>query len=559
MNTSFFFPILTVLLILSARPAATQELTPNDTDRLLANPRRAAHTFVHWQMKGHERLDLTAVTMSADPSLSETERIDRARQLLRILDARGLFIDFDMIPADPAFEDTLSGLHQYIMFRSLPEVYLQRQDSIWLFSQSTVDAIPALYRRTFSIFVDVVLDNLPSGMHRVWLGLAIWQYLALFLWLLTGIVLRKVVEYFLEVYVQKLTQKTETRWDDFLVESAKKPVSFIVMLLFFSFTYSNMMMTVTVNSYLKWSIDIVLSFAFIWLFYGLVNVITGFLADVTSRTESKLDEQLVPLLGKTLKVFVVVIGVLFVIQNSGYNVASVLAGLGIGGLAVALAARDTLANFFGSITIFLDKPFQIGHWINVNGQEGIVEEVGFRTTRIRTFYNSVISVPNSVMASTAVDNLGMREYRRILTRINLTYSTPPEQLEAFVEAVKGLVVSNPSMRKDLYEVHFNDFGPHSLDVMIYVFLKVPNWHAELQERHNFFMDILRVAKETGVEFAFPTQTVHIDSFYKDTPREVGQKIGDDKLVDSVWSFGPEGDASKKGGPRLRKNGKEIDF
>jgi MscS family membrane protein len=445
------------------------------------------------------------------------------------------------------------------MFRSLPEVFLERQDSLWLFSPATIDAIPDLYRRTFSVFVDVVLDNLPANMHREWLGLAIWQYFALFLWLLSGIVLRKLVEYFLEVYIHKLTLKTETRWDDYLVESTRKPISFIAMLVFFSLTYSNLMLAVTVNSYLKWTIDIVLSFAFIWLFYGLVNVITGFLADITAKTESKLDEQLVPLLGKTLKVFVVVIGVLFVIQNSGYNVASVLAGLGIGGLAVALAARDTLANFFGSITIFLDKPFQIGHWININGQEGIVEEVGFRTTRIRTFYNSVIVVPNSVMASTAVDNLGMREYRRILTRLNLTYSTPPEQLEAFVEGIKGLVVSNPAMRKDFYEVHFNDFGPHSLDVMIYVFVKVPNWHAELQERHNFFMDILRVAKETGVEFAFPTQTVHIDSFYKDTPREVGKKIEEQQLIDSVWSFGPEGDASKKGGPRLKHNGKEIDF
>ncbi|MCC5926600.1 MAG: mechanosensitive ion channel family protein [Bacteroidetes bacterium] len=536
-----------------------QQVTPADTLRLLANPQRAAHTFVHWQMKGHERLELAATTMLSVPELTEEERIERAKQLLRVLDSRGLLIEFDRIPSDPAFEDSLSGLHQFILFNSLPQIYLEKQGNLWLFSRASVEAIPDIYRSTFSIFVDVVLDNMPGSWHKEWLGLAVWQYLALFLWLLSGLVIRKVAEFILETYVHKLTKKTETQWDDYLVESAKKPVSFILMLLFFKVSSTNLMFSVNINFYLNWLLDILLSFSFVWLFYGLVNVITGFLSDITSKTKSQLDEQLVPLLGKTLKVFVVVVGVLFIVQNSGYNVASVLAGLGIGGLAVALAARDTLANFFGSVTIFLDKPFQIGHWVNINGQEGIVEEVGFRTTRIRTFYNSVISVPNSTIANTAVDNLGMRQYRRVLTRLNLTYNTPPEQLEAFVEAIKGLVRSNPKMRQDFMEVHFNEFGSHSLDILIYVFLKVPTWSEELQEKHNFFMEILKAAKEVGVEFAFPTQTLHIDSFHKDTPREAGERKTDEELVSTVWMYGPHGDPKRKGGPRLMRDGKEINF
>lgn len=557
-HSVILFVFLLSLLPFSAF-AQAESLSPSDTLRLLANPQRAAHTFVHWQMRGHERFDLAATTMLAMPELSEEEREDRARQLLRILDSRGLLIEFDRIPSSPTYEDSLSGLNQFILFQSLPQIYLEKRGDLWMFSRASVDAIPDLYRGTFSVFVDVVLDTMPSSWHREWLGLAVWQYLALFLWLLSGLVLRKVAEFILETYVHRLTKKTETQWDDYLVESAKKPVSFILMLVFFKISSTNLMFSVTINFYLNWLIDILLSFAFVWLFYGLVNVITGFLSDITSKTKSKLDEQLVPLLGKTLKVFVVVVGVLFIIQNSGYNVASVLAGLGIGGLAVALAARDTLANFFGSVTIFLDKPFQIGHWVNINGQEGIVEEVGFRTTRIRTFYNSLISVPNSIIANTAVDNLGMREYRRVLTRLNITYNTPPEQIEAFVEAIKGLVRSNPKMRQDFMEVHFNDFGPHSLDILVYVFLKVPSWHDELQERHNFFLDILNAAKEIGVEFAFPTQTLHIDSFHSETPREAGVRRTEDELVSSVWAYGPQGDPRRKGGVRLQKDGKEISF
>ncbi|KPP96137.1 MAG: MscS family mechanosensitve ion channel [Bacteroidetes bacterium HLUCCA01] len=363
--------------------------------------------------------------MLVKPDLTEQERINLARQLLRVLDSRGLLIEFENIPANPAYEDSLSGLHQYILLPSLPEIYLEKQGNLWLFSQASVEAIPDIYRSTFSIFVDLVLDNLPDYMHHSWFGLAMWQYLALFFWLLAGLALRKIVEFVLENYVHRLTRQTNTQWDDYLVESVKKPVSFIIMLIFFKITATNLMLSVNVNYYMNWFIDIALSFSFVWLFYGLVNVITGFLGDVTSRSKSKLDEQLVPLLGKTLRAFVVIVGVLFIIQNSGYNVASVLAGLGIGGLAVALAARDTLANFFGSVTIFLD--------------------------------------------------------------------------------------------------------------------------------------ILRVAKDVGVEFAYPTQTLHIDSFHADNPRSAGEKRSEEELVSSVWEYGPQGSAKPKGGARLFRGGKEIDF
>ena len=149
-----------------------------------------------------------------------------------------------------------------------------------------------------------------------------------------------------------------------------------------------------------------------------------------------------------------------------------VSGLGIGGLAVALAAKDTLANFFGSITIFVDRPFRMGDWIRTSAAEGTVEEVGFRSTRIRTFYNSVVSVPNSSLANSEIDNLGMREYRRLKTILNLTYDTSPEQMEAFVEGIKAIVKANSNFRQDYYEIHFHAFGAHSLDVLVYVFFSV---------------------------------------------------------------------------------------
>src|SRR5690606_12151232 len=263
-----------------------------------------------------------------------------------------------------------------------------------------------------------------------------------------------------------------------------------------------------------------------------------------AKTESKLDDQLVPLVRKALKVVTVIAGVLAILQNLNVNVASLLAGLGIGGVAVALAAKDTVANFFGSIMIFVDKPFQIGDWINVAGVEGIVEEVGFRSTRVRTFYNSLVTIPNAKFTELSVDNYGKRRYRRVYSTLNLTYDTTPEQMQAFVEGIRAIIRANPYTRKDYYEVHMSGFGQHSLDVMVYYFFRVTSWSDELRERHNVYLEIMRLAKALGVEFALPTRTLHIESAAAPgAAREIPPPASEVRLAEICRSFGPEGELS----------------
>lgn len=527
---------------------------------MLASPRRALHTFIYWQQEGRERPDLVAETMKLAESASQKEKLELAHKLLMVLDSRGLIVNFKNVPGNPAYTDSLSGLQQYAPFpAAMPKVSLVRINRQWVFSRATIEAIPDIYRGTFSVFVDVVLDNLPGYMQDKWLGLKVWQYFAIFAWLLVGLLLRKLFEYVLQNYANRLAQKTRSKWDDRFVETIEKPAGFTFMMIFFWATYSNLMLSVNVNYYISTVFEVAVSVGVIWLLYNFSDILSDYLASITTKTDSKLDDQLVPLIRKTLKIFIVVLGILIVLQNQGINVASLLAGLGLGGLAFALAARDTLANFFGSITIFLDKPFQIGDWVKTNSVEGTVEEVGFRSTRIRTFYNSLISVPNAKMADAEVDNLGLREYRRLKTVLNLTYSTTPEQMEAFVEGIKAIIRANKYMRKDFYEVHFNSFGAHSLDVLVYCFLKVPSWSDELQQKHNFFIEILRLAKEVGVEFAFPTQTLHVDSFYGEEPRKIGQDRSEEELAGSVYAFGPGGEKSRPEGPKLKHKGREVDF
>jgi len=159
--------------------------------------------------------------------------------------------------------------------------------------------------------------------------------------------------------------------------------------------------------------------------------------------------------------------------------------------------------------VLLDKPFHVGDWVKIGDLEGTVEEVGFRSTRIRTFYNSLITMPNATLIATAVDNLGARTYRRWSTMLSLTYDTPPEKIEAFCEGIRELVRRHPDMRKDYFHVYANEYGAASLNVLLYVFFQTPGWPEELKARHQLFLQILRLAREVGVEFAFPTQTLHV--------------------------------------------------
>lgn len=415
---------------------------------LLTNPQRAVHTFLHWQQSGHKKSDFVIKTMKLSEG-SREEKIELAEQLLKVLDARGLLIEYDKIPSSPNYTDSLSGLQQYILFQSLPEVYLTKTaQNEWVFSESTIQSIPELYQKTFSSWLTFIVDNLPEWAHKEWLGIQIWQYIAVFVWLLTGLILMKIFNFLLDNYVRRMARKTTFTWDDDLVDSIEKPSGYIFLMAFYFLTYSNLQFSVTISQALSFTLEIALSAAVVWLLYNLAEVVSKYLSVLTSKTDTTLDDQLIPLIRKTLRFFIVVMGIIAILQNNGYNVASLIAGLGIGGLAVALAARETLANFFGSLTIFLDRPFKIGDWIKTGSVEGTVEEVGFRSTRIRTFYNSLVSVPNSNLANTDIDNLGLRKYRRLKTVLNLTYSTTPEQMEAFVEGIKAIVKANKHFRQD---------------------------------------------------------------------------------------------------------------
>jgi MscS family membrane protein len=251
-----------------------------------------------------------------------------------------------------------------------------------------------------------------------------------------------------------------------------------------------------------------------WLGARIVDRLCAYWARKASQTDTTFDDQLVPIVRKTAKVFMVVTGAVMVMQNLGYSVGSLLAGLGIGGAALAFASKDTIANFFGSVVIFLDRPFQMGDWIEVGGVEGTVEEVGVRVTTIRTFANSLITMPNAQFTTTAINNWSRMKRRRIKLTIGVTYDANPEQLHQAVQAIRDVIRSDDRLDQSFYLVNFFDFGPHSLDIFCYLFTRTINWAEHMQIREEFLLKVMTAIQGLGLSFAFPTQSIHLESVPK---------------------------------------------
>ena len=273
--------------------------------------------------------------------------------------------------------------------------------------------------------------------------------------------------------------------------------------------------------------QVVALLAGVWAAFRLVDVFTSVLARRAETTDSKLDDLLIPLVRKSAKIFIFAFGLVFIADNLGTDVTSLLAGLGLGGLAFALAAQDTVKNLFGTMTVLLDRTYNVGDWVVIGDVEGTVEHVGFRSTRVRTFYDSVRTLPNSTLITATVDNLGVRAYRRWKTHVSITYDTPAEKIEAFCEGIRELIRRHPYTRKDYFQVYLHQFSASSLDILLYVFHQAPDWSTELRERHRLMLDILRLADGLGVELAFPTQTLHLHPTDDSDPSADGGDALDD--------------------------------
>lgn len=394
----------------------------------------------------------------------------------------------------------------------------------WQFSSATIAALPALLDEVSAgDKVEGAADDgaaqlpvhlrlramIPPRFKQEGFILERWQWFGIAAVILCGLIVDKLLTMLLALGVRVWRARWARGAYRQVSDSILRPLGLMAMAFLWWAGVNMLGLPASALLILLISVKFLACLATVWAAYRLVDLIAAFLNQAAARTHSKLDDALVPLVTKTMKVFVTVMGIVFIADNLDIDVTSLLAGLGLGGLAFALAAKDVAGNLFGSITVLLDQTFHVGDWVIIGDVEGSVEHIGFRSTRIRTFYNSLVSVPNSTLITAAVDNMGERTYRRLSCKLSIAYDTPPERIEAFCEGIREIVRQHPYTRKDSYHVYLNEFSASALEILIYIFWRTPEWGTELRERHRFLLDCLRLAKRLGVEFAYPTQTVHL--------------------------------------------------
>ena len=381
-------------------------------------------------------------------------------------------------------------------------------------------------------------------LHESAIGIEVWQFLGLAVLVLIVALLRYAV---LRLSWYAIERRIDPERREFWQREHKR-LELPILLLAASLTVLLGFPVLDFDSDVESIVNTFAAFAStlasVLLGFRLVDIAADYWAEVAARTDSKLDDQLVPLVRTASKIFVAAVGAVFILQNLNINITSLVAGLGIGGVAVALAAQDSIRNLLGGATILADKPFQVGDWVSIGDFEGTVEQVGFRSTRIRTFADSLISVPNARITDTEVNNMGRRSWRRYSTTLGLAYHTDPDRIQAFVEGVRAIVRANPKMRRDYYIVEFVTFADSSLNIMVYTFIEAANWNEEMRTRHIFNLDILRLAERLEVDFAFPTQTLHVAEAPGQPPQPPPLRTRSE-LAAAVDDFAPDGAAGQR--------------
>jgi MscS family membrane protein len=261
------------------------------------------------------------------------------------------------------------------------------------------------------------------------------------------------------------------------------------------------------------------------------------------RTKNMVSKPLVRLIRRTIKGVIMLLGLIVGLQTVHVDVGGLITGLGIGGIGIAFAAKDTISHMFGSLVIFLDRPFQIGDWVIIDKVEGYVEDVGFRTTRVRTFYNSLVYIPNAKLVDTNIDNMELRIYRRFRTFLKIHLHTPEPLLQAYVEGLRAITAAHPMTRKDAYLIYVTDFHEYSIEITFWIFLAARSFIEELTARQEVILQMISLARRLGIEFAYPTRTVHIDSqFPHEGHRQAAheREWTEDELRAVVKAYGPGG-------------------
>ena len=353
------------------------------------------------------------------------------------------------------------------------------------------------------------------------LGNSITDYLYFLASFLIGLLLIIPIRLFISKLLLKLFGKDNDQNDNEKFNSLlKRPLQYFLILLVLYFSVQFISLPEYLSSteegglnlveYFEKGFNLFLLITIFWTISRSIDFIGFKLKNKALKTESKVDDQLIPFAIDIAKVLTIVLALVMILGNVfDVNVTALVTGLGIGGVAFALASKESLENLLGSFTIFFDKPFTVGDTVTLGGVTGTVEKVGFRSTRIRTFDKSVVTVPNKNIISAELDNLGARPVRRVKFNIGLTYDTSVENIKNIVDDIQKLIDEHPMTNQD-GKVRFLEFGPSSLDIMVLYYVDSPDWEVLIDTKQKINFDIIDIVNKYQCEFAFPSTSVYIE-------------------------------------------------
>ncbi|MCB8933537.1 MAG: mechanosensitive ion channel family protein [Chthonomonadaceae bacterium] len=501
--------------------------SPNQVPERLSNPRATVRTFLEAMNESRtkdaaETLDLSSVNLV----LRDTEGPRLAKMLFDVLN-RTIYVDLELIPDKQGGDAYTLVRPKDPAGRVVGAIELARLDSgAWKFSRATVEALPAMWeavrdRPTIAGLKEIdarsvdpgewLRSQVPEPWRAKSFWLEHWQWMMLGALVLASVALHLLTRLLLAGVLRVRYRIVGARLSDSVRRGLRRSIGWILTasMLLLSVPYLNLPELLGAALILG---SRVLQFATaIWMLFAIWDAVMEAFSNRATQFMQRADAVLIPIASKFGKFVILAAGLILFAASMGINLAGIVAGIGVGGLVLALAAKDSVENVFGSLTILFDMPFGIGDWVRIGEIDGTVEEINLRSTRIRTFEDSVITVPNSNMIKASVENFGVRRYRRLKMAIALTYSTPPEKIEEFCAGIREMIANHPKTRKDKYHVEMNAMNASSLDVLLYMFFETDLYAEELALRGAFLLDIARYAETIGVEFAFPSRSVYIQS------------------------------------------------
>lgn len=329
---------------------------------------------------------------------------------------------------------------------------------------------------------------------------------------LLTLILRGLVTRLIFRQAKRLAARTRMEYDDRFLEALEKPVEWLLIVVGIMLAIK----VLGVNPEWARIFDLVFrGTSMLVVFWGLLRMV-DVMVDVAAAVLGSATEEtglrgLVPLIKKSARIFLSLVAVVMIVDNLGYDIGGILATLGVGGVAFAIAAKDTIANLYGSLALALDRPFKVGDWIQVgNDVDGDVEELGLRSTKVRTWPKTVISIPNAVLANEKINNWSRMPKRRVKQVVGVTYETSPETMNAIVDSIRKLLCEDEGVHQEFILVNWTDFGESSLDILVYYFTVTTKWVEHMDVRQRINTKIAEVVRDHGSSVAFPTRTLYLE-------------------------------------------------